>query len=311
MWDKWCAKFIGNRMVKYIRQIILLLFFVSCGSSQTNSVKSGDTLAYKAIAVKQDPMQEVHILNASGKTIQDRFNPPAGYTRIVATSNSFANYLRSLPLKEDGAMVHYYNGEEKYNNNTYAAVVDLPIGSKDLHQCADAVMRLRAEYFYNQKQYDKIHFNFTNGFRVDYKKWAAGQRIAVEGNRTWWVDRAQPSHSYNSFWSYLETIFSYAGSYSLSKELKPIAYADLQIGDVFILGGSPGHCVIVVDMAQNKYGHKVYMIAQSYMPAQEIQVLTNKSNRKLSPWYILNNYDETIYTPEWTFESNQVMRFGE
>ncbi|MEZ4798767.1 MAG: DUF4846 domain-containing protein [Flavobacteriales bacterium] len=57
------------------------------------------------------------------------------------------------------------------NYDVYDAVVDLEIGTKDLHQCADAVMRLRAEYLWVTQQYDKIHFNFTNGFRVDYTEW--------------------------------------------------------------------------------------------------------------------------------------------
>ena len=46
----------------------------------------------------------------------------------------------------------------------------------------------------------------------------------------------------------------------------------MQIGDVLIQGGSPGHAVIVVDMAENPAtGEKLYLLAQSYMPAQDIQ----------------------------------------
>ena len=43
------------------------------------------------------------------------------------------------------------------------------------------------------------------------------------------------------------------------------------------------------------------MIAQSYMPAQETQILKNKNDDKLSPWYSANIEDK-LYTPEWTFE---------
>ncbi|WP_334296195.1 DUF4846 domain-containing protein [Clostridioides difficile] len=39
----------------------------------------------------------------------------------------------------------------------------------------------------------------------------------------------------------------------------------MKIGDVFIVGGSPGHASIIMDMAENeKTGEKVFMIAQSY-----------------------------------------------
>lgn len=248
----------------------------------------------------------VPFLNAQN-TIQTRFAVPNGYVRTAETSNSFGTFLRNLPLKPTNALVKYYNGTEKPNRNVYDAVVNLPIGKKDLHQCADAVMRLRADYLFSQKRFDDIHFNFTNGFRVDYSKWRNGNRIAVKGNKTSWVKTNKESISYDSYWSFMETIFMYAGTSSLEKELKPIKISDLQIGDVFIKGGFPGHAVIVVDVAQ-KGNKKVFLLAQSYMPAQELQILKNPNNTNGSPWYDAD-FGTTLETPEWTFDSLQLKRF--
>lgn len=242
-----------------------------------------------------------------GETIKDRFPVPLGYARTIETKNSFGDYLRNLPLKPSGSLVKYYNGSTKSNNNVYDAVIDLPIGSKDLHQCADAVMRLRADYFFEQKQYDKIHFNLTNGFRVDYSKWSQGYRIAVKGNKTSWVKTAKASDSKEDYWKYLEIIFNYAGTASLSKEMNAIAISDIRIGDVFIKGGFPGHAVIVVDMATNG-NKKVFLLAQSYMPAQELQILLNPNINNRVCWYTVNNLS-TLETPEWTFKSSELKRF--
>ena len=84
----------------------------------------------------------------------------------------------------------------------------------------------------------------------------------------------------------------------------------MQIGDVFIRAGSPyGHAVIVVDMAENDTtGEKVYMLAQSYMPAQDIQILVNREEREISPWYRLG--EGPVETPEWTFSPADLRRFG-
>ncbi|WP_289659689.1 DUF4846 domain-containing protein [Flavobacterium panacagri] len=247
--------------------------------------------------------------NLLGNTIQQRFEPPQGFVREEESKTSFGSFLRNLPLKNSGSNVLYFDGTVKTNRNVYEAVVDLPIGKQDLHQCADAVMRLRADYFYNQKQYDKIHFNFTNGFRADFSKWAAGYRIAVKGNKTSWVKTAKASESYETYWKYLETVFMYAGTASLEKELKPINVSDIKIGDVFIKGGFPGHAVIVVDMAVNpKNNQKIMLLAQSYMPAQEIQILKNPNNSSLSPWYAVD-FGTSLKTPEWTFNSSQLKRF--
>jgi hypothetical protein len=255
--------------------------------------------------------QSLKLINKNGKTIEERFLLPEGYERTEADENSFSSYLRKLPLKPYNTEVRLYNGTLKSNQDVHMAVIDMGIGDRDLLQCADAIIRLKAEYLYQMQEYDKIHFNFTNGFRVDYSKWIQGYRVVVEGNRTYWKKTAAPSNTYDDFKDYLNLIYTYAGTLSLSKELKTIEYRDISTGDIFIQGGSPGHAVIVVDLAINKAtGKKIYMLAQSYMPAQEIHVLKNPENSN-SPWYELNPNDKIIQTPEWTFYSHDLKRFGE
>jgi hypothetical protein len=240
--------------------------------------------------------------------LYQRFAPPMGFRRTQVVESTFGAYLRRLPLKPPGSTVMRYDRSIKVNSDVYDAVVDLPIGNKDLHQCADAVMRLRAEYLWTTQQYDKIHFNLTNGFRVDYSRWKSGERVVVKGNNTTWVKTADTSVTYTSFWKYLEFVFTYAGTLSLSKELQPVQPANMQIGDVFIRGGSPGHAVIVVDMAVDPTGKKLFMLAQSYMPAQEIQILKNTMDSGISPWYLMEEKG-ILKTPEWDFEWGQLKRF--
>ena len=107
----------------------------------------------------------------------------------------------------------------------------------------------------------------------------------------------------------MEKIFTYAGTYSLSKELKPVKIENMKIGDIFIQGGFPGHGIIVVDMCINKNtNEKMFILAQSYMPAQEIQIIQNPSSKQISPWYDLS-FEEKLYTPEWTFKKSDLKRF--
>lgn len=250
-------------------------------------------------------------INPVGTTIENRFILPGGFERVVVPSDSFARYLRSLPLKPDGSKVKFYNGSTKNNYGIYDAVVDMDIGTEDLQQCADAIMRLRGEYLFKQRRYNEIHFNFTNGFRVDFSRWVQGDRVIVKGNKAYWAKSASPSHSYRDFRNYMKKIFMYAGTLSLSEELSPVAYKNLKVGDIFIQGGSPGHAVIVVDLAINtNSGKKIYLLAQSYMPAQDIQVLKNPMNKNLSPWYELDVNTTIIETPEWTFNSTDLKRFA-
>lgn len=257
------------------------------------------------IANSQPPV----LINAAGKKLNDRVLTPSNYVRVANQENSFAAYLSEFPLKENGTKVMLYNGKEKNRQDAHAAVLDIDIGSKDLQQCADAVMRLRAEYLYKTKQYDKLHFNFTNGFNAEYKKWMQGYRISIKGNSCKWILSAKPSNSIETFKAYLEMVFSYASTLSLSKELKPKKVSDVNSGDVFILGGSPGHAVIVMDVAVHlKTKEKIFLLAQSYMPAQNIHVLKNFTNETSSPWFHLKD-GEMLRTPEWNFSPGSLYSF--
>ena len=280
-------------------------------------LKTYSFLLFAIFGCQQSPhrpaSQQPAVLIASNweksNTIATRFAPPQGFTRSVAPAKSFGNFLQNLPLKPAGSQVHLFDGRLKGRQSVHAAVVDMDTGDRDLQQCADAVMRLRAEHLFAQKQYAALHFNFTNGFNAEYEKWRQGHRVKVEGNKTEWYATSAPSTSYESFRKYLDLVFMYAGTLSLSKEMKPAEVKDLKIGDVFIQGGSPGHAVIVVDLALNEdTGEKVFLLAQSYMPAQEIHVLINPNDVELSPWYS-TDFGEELITPEWTFERNMLKTF--
>jgi hypothetical protein len=249
-----------------------------------------------------------YLINEHGKTVLERIAVPEGFQRVKLEEGSFGEYLRNLPLKPHGWEVHYYDGSVK-PGKVYEAVIDMDIGNRDLMQCADSIIRLRAEYLYSRGLYDRISFNFTNGFKADYSSWMQGNRIKVKGNDVSWYRQEDASNDYKSFRSYLDTVITYAGTLSLSKEMKKVEIDDMRPGDVFIKGGSPGHCEIVLDMAENaETGEKLFILAQGYMPAQEMHIVKNPRNNTGNPWYSTDFGDE-LDTPEWSFTRDQLMRF--
>ncbi len=297
-----------------MKTYFLNLTFFTCAvmllngcSSNSRSEAQGDQRTDEMHRFENDIANDLVL--PDGNTIASMIATPDGYKRSAVTANSYGEFLRNLPVKSSGSPVKLYNGEMKGNQAAHVAVVDLEIGNKDLHQCADAIMRLRAEYLWKRGLYSQIHFNFTSGFRFDYSKWKEGYRIRMDGDRATWIKQSNPSNTYADFWKYMELVFSYAGTASLSKELKSVGLDDMQIGDLFIKGGFPGHAVVVVDMAVNEAtGKKVFMLAQSYMPAQETHVLKNPNDSGLSPWYALD-FDGELVTPEWPFDRQQLKRF--
>lgn len=262
-------------------------------SAQTPLVFSGTSVTLPAVPVA---------------SIESRFAPPVGYSRKPVAAGSFGAYLRLLPLKPSDTQVHLFDGRLKNNQGVHAAVIDMSVGTTDLQQCADAVMRLRAEYLFAADRKDEITFNFTNGFKAPFSRWTKGERIRVQGNNCSWTHSGKAGATHADLMEYLQVIFTYAGTASLSKELVECATTPVQPGDVFIQGGHPGHAVIAVDVASNTNGEQVFLLAQSYMPAQEIHVLKNLEDPDLSPWFKLNDGNELV-TPEWTFPWAQRKRW--
>ncbi len=285
-----------------MKKIVLILIIICLISCKKEANTDTEIAVFTTISDQQS------FINPTGKTIKTRFNTPKGFDRIQPKENSFQYYLQNFSLKPQGSKVHLYNQDLKNRQDVHEAILNINVGKRDLQQCADATMRLRAEYLYQEQLFDEIHFNFTNGFNAAYSTWRQGKRIRVKGNTVTWYASTQKSDSRNSFNKYLTMVFSYAGTLSLEKEMKKIVVKDMQIGDVFIQGGSPGHAVIIVDMAKNSKEETIFLLAQSYMPAQEIHVLKNFNTKNISPWYSAENI-ETLNTPEWTFTKNNLRRF--
>ncbi|MDP4151475.1 MAG: DUF4846 domain-containing protein [Bacteroidota bacterium] len=234
---------------------------------------------------------------------------PEGYVRVLAAEHSFAAWLRALPLKKDRT-VYLYNGESKRNQNAQFAVLDVSVNDpsvrpghpegaavpRDLQQCADAIMRLRAEYLYDQKDFIHIEFHSSQGTRFNFAQWLK-ERGAAPANE---------AAIRKNFGKFMEKVFTYCGTLSLERQLVAGGGPEkMEIGDVLIHGGSPGHAMLIIDMAvDGRSGRKVYLLAQGYMPAQDIHIVHDPEDDKLDPWYPADG--KTVYTPEYTFYAGQM-----
>ena len=224
-------------------------------------------------------------------TLADSMPVPNGFERIPVAPGSFAEWLRSLPMKPPGTPVRLYDGRLKWSQDKHVAVIDIDTGNRDLQQCADAVMRLRAEYLLAAGRTRDIVFHDSNG-----------KRMVFHGSEK----------NYSEFRRHMNRVFTYAGSYSLARELRPVPIADIQIGDVFIQGGFPGHAVLVVDMAISRAGRdKTFLLMQSFMPAQDMHILRNLKAADGSAWFRPPVPGGSLVTPEWIFPAKALRRFKE
>lgn len=242
-------------------------------------------------------------------TVITRFATPKGYVRLPAPEGSFGAWLRTLPLLSGIPAVKLFDGTLKVNQTAQAAVLDIDVGSRDLQQCADAVMRLRAEYLKAIAKDHQICFRLSDGTDAVWSDWQEGYRARPKGKRIVFERNAGRDSSYASFRKYLNVVFSYAGTMSLQKEMQRIPDVKTILpGNVFIKGGFPGHAVIVIDVVERADGDRMFLLAQSYMPAQQIHVLKHPNNNV--PWYHIAK-DEPLLTPQWQFAAGTLSRFAD
>ena len=242
-------------------------------------------------------------------SLSDRFAPPSGFQRVPETAGSFAAWLRGLPLRTDRTKVLAFDG--KPLRRPSAAVVFMDTGDHDLMQCADSIIRLHAEFLWARDRAAEAGYRFTSGDLSRWSDWREGERFKIRGNK---VERSYGSPRANdhaSFRRWLDLVFTYAGTASLARDADTVPVTEeLRAGDFFVAPGFPGHAVIVLDIAQDPSGRKVALLAQGFMPAEEVHVL--RSSVAIDGyWFPLPRVaGEVLDTPSWAaFPRSAARRF--
>ncbi len=245
-------------------------------------------------------------INPEGNTLFTRFITPRGYKRVEAAEGSFAHFIGNYNLEPDGTPVYYFDKREKAGNG-HVAVFSMEVAEEDLQQCADSIMRIYAEYLYKIGEQDKISFTFVDGFVCDFKHWRQGYRVKFSNDKPYWEQSASPDSGEETFKKYLRIVFAYSSTLSMEKESRPVDISEIQVGDIFIKGGSPGHVVMVADICENEAGEKAFLLAQGFMPAQSFHIIKNPAHGE-DPWYYEGEIKYPFRTQNYTFDEGSLKR---
>jgi hypothetical protein len=234
--------------------------------------------------------------DAQNERLADRIAPPAGFWRVAVVEGSFAAWLRGLPLRPAKTPVRTFRGDEVRagDDPSVAAVIEMDVGTRDLQQCADSIIRLDAEWRYALGHGEQVGYPIGHGYTLAFNRWARGDRPRVaDDDRVTWIHTARPDDSHAALRAYLDIVFASAGTETLADTAQRVARDQLRAGDFFVMGGHPGHAVLVLDVVVDEAGNRRALLGQGYMPAQDFHVLSHDGD----PWFALDG--DTIDTPFW------------
>ncbi|SPW29717.1 Uncharacterised protein [Elizabethkingia miricola] len=260
-----------------MKTVFLLGAFAILSSCQKN-----ENLSAKVPAKNNSEIQK-HYVDEKSNILKGRLLVPKGFAREITNENTWEHFIQNQALEKFGSPILKHDGTKILDQKHHVGTLTYDVGEKDLQQCADALIRLRAEYLFGQKRYNEIGFNFTSGDHFTWKSYAEGERPLINGNNVKFIKRAPENAlgSYSDFRQYLDIIYNYAGTISLSKELKDSkGNMELNIGDLIITPGSPGHTVMIADKISDGKNKK-YALIEGFTPAQTIHILSVNGN----PWF--------------------------
>lgn len=214
------------------------------------------------------------------KSVYKTIPTPAGYERIRVYKNSFAEWVRYLPVKSENADILTYTGNElsgDYVKNFFKIwrIIDFPLYFKqNLEHCADWGYRFWYEYQKEVGFGDDLWLTDYNGKKITYNQWKNG--------------KTNPSLKEFFKWTcnYANSYSQKAGLYEVKKE------DDLRPGDIIVQNetGGIGHTSIIFDICKNKEGKWLYLVGYSFMPAQECHIEKASDEYGFGGWFTLEGY---------------------
>ena len=252
----------------------------------------------------KEEQKQLPIVNEEGMTLAERINTPKGYTREEAEKGSLAEFLRKYSLKKSTGVVKTWDGKKAKDITNTPAVFKLPLAKENLQWAGGSVIRLYTEYLWENQMYDKISFQFSDGFAAQYQKWREGFRIRKDATGAIWVNGGELDKTRKNLEAYLHCVLTYTSVSTLEKETKKIKKDKLQTGDLF-LDVATGDAAVVVDVCVNENGEKAFLLGKGGKPAKQFHLLTNPAHEE-DPWYYESELQYPFVTSEGEFKKGSL-----
>ena len=256
----------------------------------TTTTEQTTTSEASAVSTTQVSAYGAASSDAAGVTIQDDSATTENGETTEATTEArvntsgevytMAQAMRTLPVKKAGEEVMLYTGAKKEKQDSYIAILDLPLDKGNLQQRSSTIMRLYGEYFWMNRDYDNLGFSLLSNFNMDYNKWIAGNRLAAGNGTFGWYEDGDNGDTYDNFLEYMQYYFKYTGMDSLLAASKETKAENISVGD-FFTDEKKENAAMVVDVAEDSEGDRCFLLASGGSPAQDMDLKESCARRSM------------------------------
>lgn len=259
---------------------IFLLLALLSGCKPSSKQESSDSTRQDSTLISEKSKSFI----LEGNTVKTRFGVPEGFKRVAAAPGSFEDFLQNLPLNPIASPVNLHKGRLT-KDSLYWATSVVKLDSIDFQNTHASIIRLRAEYLYKTKQFDKISFIIKNNISLDFNRWLQGYRMEGKGNNVKLKKTANEKEmNYQNFRAYLRDVFEFTDAKSFKNNLRLIKDDDdnneFGIGTIIMSSRAPYDAVMVVDMIEMTADHPysymkqpAVLLAHGDSPANEIAII--------------------------------------
>jgi hypothetical protein len=229
---------------------------------------------------------------AQAESVKDAYPPPTGSQRV--TPDAFGEWLQERTLRAVDTPIRTHDGRIVYHNGR---PLEMGIVRGDLQQCADSVIRLRAEWLREIGRVNDLAFFATSGDPLPWQRYAGGEKPVAINNKIEWRSTTRTQ----SWDGWLQAVFTWAGTRSLAAyETRPVS--DPQPGDMLVQPGSPGHAVVIFDVAKAD-DQTWLLVGEGFMPAQDFHI----EHGPVGGWYAWGPNGTRL--SHWKMEKDSLRRW--
>ncbi len=234
----------------------------------------------------------------NGVPLSSLYPAPPATSRLETEEGSFADWLAGLPVDTSHTVLHYYTGDVALQQNGHAGIIDIPV-KNNVQDSRKLIMRIYAEYLYQQGRYDDLQFSNAKGEVINPRIWFSGKYPG------------QPFRfPYSDFRKYLNETLGAASWKMWMQQLKKISRFEARAGDIVYQKSGGSHAMLIAAAAEGRNGQRYLLFVEGATPPAEMHVVANNEVPALGPWYPMLE-GTPVRTPYWVFNDKNFYRFKE